>query len=494
MATKTKQVSSIRTPASRTAGSRFFTVLTAALAMVFFCVPAFAGEIKQDIPDADITLAVEQELLEDGEVAAHRVDTVTHEGVVTLSGSVDNLLAKRRAIDLAEAIKGVRGVVDKIELNTPDVGDPELRTDVQGALYYDPATESYEVDVEADDGTITLTGAVESFQEKELAEEIAAGVKGVQAVDNQIEIDYAAERTDDEIRDDVVGRLANSIWIESGLVDVSVNEGNVKLTGTVGSEAEKTRAKQAAWVAGTESVDAGELEVEWWLRDEMKREDRFLDPSDDQIAEAIRDTFLYDPRVKSFKPDVDVENGVVTLTGTVSNLQAKQAAKRDARHVPGVLMVNNHLRVRPDEQPSDQDIQDNAAQALMRDPYVYRFDITLSVVNGHAYLYGTVDSQFEKEHAGEIVSSARGVADVSNYLRVSEEWTYADDWEIEQKIQDQLWWSPFVDAEDIEVTVSDGIATLTGEVDSWYERDVARENAYDGGADSVILELDVNTS
>lgn len=483
-----------KTPFFRSRGSRLLAAFISCLMLAAFSVPASAGEMENNIPDADITLAVEQELLEDGEIAAHRIDTVTHEGIVTLEGTVDNLLAKRRAVNLAETIKGVRGVVDRIELNVPDIGDPELRTDVQGALYYDPTTESYELEVEADDGRITLTGTVESFQEKELAETIAAGVKGVRSVNNQIEIDYATERSDDEIRDDVLGRLSSSVWIESGLVDVTVNDGNVELKGTVGSAAEKTRAEQAAWVAGTESVDASDLEVEWWLRDEMKREDRFKDPSDDQIEEAILDAFLYDPRVKSFKPSVDVENGVVTLTGRVSSLQAKQAAARDARHVPGVLMVNNHLRVRADDQPTDLEIENNAAQALMRDPYVYRFDITLSVVNGHAYLYGLVDSAFEKERAEEIVSGADGVVDVSNYLEVADTWTYAEDWEIEQRIEDQLWWSPFVDAEDIEVTVDNGIATLTGEVDSWYERDAARDNAYDGGADSVILELEIDRS
>jgi osmotically-inducible protein OsmY len=50
------------------------------------------------------------------------------------------------------------------------------------------------------------------------------------------------------------------------------------------------------------------------------------------------------------------------------------------------------------------------------------------------------------------------------------------------RIEDQLWWSPFVDANEVTVEVEDGVATLSGTADSWSERGAARDNAYDGGA------------
>ena len=63
------------------------------------------------------------------------------------------------------------------------------------------------------------------------------------------------------------------------------------------------------------------------------------------------------------------------------------------------------------------------------------------------------------------------------------------DWEIEQNIEDEFFWSPFVDGDDITVQVEDGVAHLTGTVDTWSEYEAARENALEGGA--VIVDNDL---
>ena len=59
---------------------------------------------------------------------------------------------------------------------------------------------------------------------------------------------------------------------------------------------------------------------------------------------------------------------------------------------------------------------------------------------------------------------------------------YESDLSIHEDIRDELYWSPYVDSEDITVEVEDGIATLSGEVDSYDEYLDARINAYEGGA------------
>ena len=60
--------------------------------------------------------------------------------------------------------------------------------------------------------------------------------------------------------------------------------------------------------------------------------------------------------------------------------------------------------------------------------------------------------------------------------------TLRADAEIKQDIEDQIFWSPFVDSDTVEVSVDDGEAQLTGTVDSWSERAAATENAFEGGA------------
>jgi hypothetical protein len=65
------------------------------------------------------------------------------------------------------------------------------------------------------------------------------------------------------------------------------------------------------------------------------------------------------------------------------------------------------------------------------------------------------------------------------------------DAEIYEDIHDQLFWSPFVDSDEVVVTVDDGIATLTGVVDGHFESNAAVENAFDGGATWVRNKLEV---
>ena len=54
-----------------------------------------------------------------------------------------------------------------------------------------------------------------------------------------------------------------------------------------------------------------------------------------------------------------------------------------------------------------------------------------------------------------------------------------------------MWWSPFVDEDEVNVEVEDGVATLTGTVDHWGEWKAAEDNAFDGGAWKVRNKLEV---
>jgi osmotically-inducible protein OsmY len=74
-------------------------------------------------------------------------------------------------------------------------------------------------------------------------------------------------------------------------------------------------------------------------------------------------------------------------------------------------------------------------------------------------------------------------------------WTYSatdeakTDWELRDDVREQLAWSPFTDAEDISISVNDGVVTLTGQVDSRMEKGAAEDNAYQAGATRVRNQL-----
>lgn len=475
------------------------------------------------LSDEGIETAIESELITDSAVNYLDVDVEVAEGIVTLKGRVDNLLAKDRAQRLAETVRGVRSVINRVDVHIPDAPeDAKIQTSIKEALAVDPATESYEVDVEVkNDGQVTLTGVVQSWQENQLVEQVAKGVKGVREVSNDLSIRLPEERDDREIKTEIESALRWNALVDHGLIEVSVKDGKVKLSGVVGSAAEKRQARLSARVGGVETIDDEQLEVSRWARDGDLREQKYVFKSDAEIEEAIQDALVYDPRVSSFAVDVSVRYGVATLRGVVDNLRAKRAAAADARNTVGVGRVENQLKVRNDV-VEDFVISEAVKTSLNRDALTSDEEVKVTVDDGWVYLDGTIDSYLGRGRAEDIAAGVKGVKVVVNRLAVWDDtipYTYDPylgdphwesyrittperktlrvDEEIKLSILDEMWWSPFVDHDDVEVEVSNGVAELTGTVDSWAEYEAATQNAFEGGAvwvDNDLVVKSVQTS
>jgi len=469
--------------------------------------------------DSEINAAVVNYLLFDSSVPSNEIDIATKDGIVTLSGTAPNLLAKERATMIAEATKGVRSVVNTILVEPVKRTDDEIRSDVEAALQADPVTRSYEIKPTVVLGIVSLRGAVESWQEMQLAASVAKGVKGVKAVTNELTVSHKITRPDSEIAAEIRTILKRDVWIEEPLINVEVKDGSVTLSGTVGSVAEKRRAESDAWTAGVKAVDDEDLRVEpWAMAGSMKRENDVVFRSDKEVEQAVKDALRADPRTRPFDVKVTAADGLVRLSGTVGTLKAMHAAERDAKNTAGVWRVRNHLKVRGPAPITDETIVRNVKAALVRDPYVDRYEIGVSASNGMVRLAGRVDSYYEKIHAGDIASGVNGVTSVLNSLTVDFpdysyyswpyswydnapyyynfrpswwKWPHADDAEIKSDIEERFYWSPFVNADDIKLSVVDGVATLTGTVGSRREFNIATESAYQGGAHRVINKLEV---
>ena len=468
------------------------------------------------LTDQGINDAVEDELDRDPAVSLNWIDVSVNEGIVNLSGSADNILAKERAERIAETVKGVRAVINTIEVAPPMMrSDLEIRDDVERALLMDPATESYEIDVSVAQNVVTLTGTVDSWRERELSGRIAKGVKGVKGLINDITVKSRKKRSDQDIKEDIEQTLRWDVLVDHFLIEVAVKNGNVQLSGTVGSAAEKRRAIGDAYVANVKSVDAKPLKVRLWARDEKLKGDKYQNVSDAEIRRAVKDALFYDPRVVSFDVKPEVADGIVTLRGAVENLKAKRAATQSALNTVGVVDVKNRLKVRPQRKYSDEILESRIKQSLLRDPFLEKRQITVNVRNGEADLYGTVDTAFEKIRAADLASRITGVVKVENHLVIAggfdpypydpyvDTWTgshftyrpgpppltYKTDREIENDIEDELFWSPFVDSDEITVRVDNGAATLTGTVDTWADYKAAADNAFEGGAVIVTNKL-----
>lgn len=469
--------------------------ITRILILTFLLLPGvfFTSIIAQpQVPnDQEITLAVDTELSIDDSVPSRFIDVETENGIVVLSGMVGSLLARERAQKRAELVKGVRSVVNNLVVQPVERRDAAILAEVKQALLTDPVTDSYEVQLRVADGVVTLTGMVDSWQEKQLSAQVAKGVKGVKGIRNQIKLSPDDKRLDSEMVRDIRRRLAADVWVDDGLIEAQVEDAKVTLKGIVGSAWERSRAFSDAWVTGVRSVDASAVEVKWWAREGKRRPRQFTPRTDSDIAEAIRQAFYLDPRVSMFNPKVEVEKGIVTLTGTVNNLAAKRAAEEDATNTVGVWRVRNHLRVRPGRLPSNTELSARVRQALFRDPDIERYEIDVTSLNGRVYLAGTVNSLTEKTRAEQVASRVDGVVTVVNNLQTLAPRMPKSDWEMKLDIERLLSQSPLLNSDTITVAVEDGMATLRGTVETLLAHRVAIAKAYEGGAHGVRDRLQV---
>jgi osmotically-inducible protein OsmY len=303
--------------------------------------------------------------------------------------------------------------------------------------------------------------------------------------------------------------------VEHDPITVSVKDQRVTLSGTVGSAAEKTRASDDAWVDGVSAVDATAIQVK-----PQERPDPNLSvgtkKTDQQIATAIKDAAFYDPRVKSFNINPSVSEGVVTLSGTVDTVQAKQAAETIARNTVGVMDVKNQLAVRWQQPVSDRVLATELETALAFDPLTNANDVHVAVKDGQVTLSGSVATFSERAEAFDDAARMPGVMTITDQLTVRDPlipyvyttWLdpfvpYAESWYIvgpspsvpdaviQERIKNEFSWNPFVLPQDVQVKVQSGKAILTGTVHSYRERNAAGVSAIRGGAVAVDNELKV---
>lgn len=473
--------------------------------------------------DQTITDAVERAMQFETSVPANTITVATNQGIVTLTGKVDDLLAKERVAKVVQQVRGVRSIVNQIRADPEQRPDAEIQRDVKDALRYDTATESREITPSVKDGVVTLSGTVQSWQERRLAVHAAKGVRGVREVTDSLRVAVPKERPDVEIQADVEGALTLNPWVDADRVRVSIARGTVRLDGSVSSLAQKHVAEGLAWVEGTRAVDTSGLSVDSWAEAPLQRKGPAA-RSDDEIQSAVEAALRQDPRVSGGRATVRVDRGMITLAGVVDSLRAEKAAESDARNTVGVQRVFNYLKVRASEHGTDEDLSRTISAALTRSPVTDDLGISVKAKNGKVWLTGSVDTFFEKSEAERIAQGAAGVSAVYNRLQVqlpeqtyhdyvydplwdydpfyrgdrhafgSDARPYASDQQIQSDIKDELFWSPFVDGDDVEVSVRNGVATLSGTVEDWSEYRAAADNAYEGGALFVVNHLKVGPS
>jgi osmotically-inducible protein OsmY len=201
-----------------------------------------------------------------------------NEGVLTLAGVVASIAMKKLALERAAELPPVRGIVDRLHVRpAAHMGDREIAQHVRDALLQepalaecaiavrrggkvdtirDPAPRAGSIEIEVDDGIVTLNGEVSGLGRKRLAGVLAWWVPGSRDVINGIAVVPDEEDTPDAMEEAVRIVLEKDPFVDASQIRVGVRRGVVRLTGTVPTESERDMAEFDAWyVFGVDDVE-----------------------------------------------------------------------------------------------------------------------------------------------------------------------------------------------------------------------------------------------
>jgi osmotically-inducible protein OsmY len=145
-------------------------------------VPAIDQRPDPDIA-RDAVTAIQNQL----PFSAKNIKVVVQDGWITLEGDVEWHYQKERAEDAVRWVKGVKGVINSIQVQ-PKVTADEIKRKIEEAFKRNAEVDANRITVETHDGEVILKGTVHSWVEREEAERAAWAAPGVHKVEDRISI------------------------------------------------------------------------------------------------------------------------------------------------------------------------------------------------------------------------------------------------------------------------------------------------------------------
>lgn len=212
--------------------------------------------------------------------------------------------------------------------------------------------------------------------------------------------------SDSSLQQAVLDELQWEPSVNAAHIGVTAKDGVVTLSGDISSYAEKWAAERAARrVYGVKAV-AEEIKVRY----------PFDMVDDTDIAQKALQVLSWDIEVPPNKVTVKVENGWVTLTGTVDWNFQRSAAEADVRKLKGVTGVSDNIMIKPSVQASD--VRAKLKAAFARSAEIEEDNIAVTVDGARVTLTGHVDAWSKDNLAVDTAWSAPGVTEVVDRLTV----------------------------------------------------------------------------
>jgi osmotically-inducible protein OsmY len=198
--------------------------------------------------DNDIQLRgrIEHAIRRDDRLSSQQIEVNVTDGRVCLRGSVRSYRRKLAAVEIAASFEGCRDVVDELTVQPALVPDPEIAELVRASIDACADVAKETITVSSRNGVVTLTGHATVPWERTLAQDIALGIRGVRAVDNQIIVDPAKQERDEALANDLSQTLRLARGLARTDIQVAVNSAAIVLSGTVRTLAQKEMAGSVA--------------------------------------------------------------------------------------------------------------------------------------------------------------------------------------------------------------------------------------------------------
>lgn len=201
-------------------------------------------------------------------VLENNVKVRANDGIVTLTGTVQDKDDKALAADTVENLPGVTAVKNEIVIKSayPEKSDGWMALKIRSRLLVKANVSATTTKVSVKDGEVTLTGTADNLAQKELTEIYAKDIDGVKSVKNEITLrETAAEKSATEAVGEKIDDASITSQVKYALLShkstsmlktkVTTNEGAITITGEAGSDAEKSLVtKLAKDVRGAKSV------------------------------------------------------------------------------------------------------------------------------------------------------------------------------------------------------------------------------------------------